>query len=65
MRGTGIDAKEQKGLNVGNLEDSTAEVFMSEWLGFTISVTKKHKMEERREKKMHQDQDDACGSGFT
>lgn len=37
-----------KGLNVGKPEDASAQIFTNQWLGFTISVTHKDKVEERK-----------------
>ena len=42
-----------KGLKVGKPEDARAEMFISQWLGFTISVTHKDKMKETKQKEMH------------
>lgn len=40
--------KSKRELNVGKSEDTSVEVFISQWPGVKVSVTHKDKMEERK-----------------
>lgn len=54
-----VTAKEHEGMNVGEPEDTSADVFIRPWPRFTLRVIQKDKTEERKvkgEKHVHQDE---------